>query len=185
MNKSVLMNSDINESSEIDYVADSSFQDHTLFQILDIQYVCAENRLRHLITRISCRFLQLFYNIPKSNLSNFQFICSLLVIPDLSGKSGKLASCNILSGISQFLKKPGSRLIALRVNACRVKRIGAACNTHETSALLECFRSKLRNLQKIFSACETAILLTVNYNVLRNSLGNTGNILKKGSRSSI
>ena len=122
MNKSVLMNSDINESSEIDYVADSSFQDHTLFQILDIQYVCAENRLRHLITRISCRFLQLFYNIPKSNLSNFQFICSLLVIPDLSGKSGKLASCNILSGISQFLKKPGSRLIALRVNACRVER---------------------------------------------------------------
>ena len=87
MNKSVLMNSDINESSEIDYVADSSFQDHTLFQILNIQYVCAENRLRHLISWVAGWFFQLFYNITKCDLTNFQLCCRLLIIPDLSGKS--------------------------------------------------------------------------------------------------
>ena len=128
MNKSVSMNSDINKSSGNRLRCGQFLRDHTLFQILDIG--TSVRRIGFGISsRGSCRFLQLFYNIPKSDLSNFQFISSLLVIPIcLESPASALPAISSAEypAVSQEAWKPPH---SSRVNACRVKRIGAACNT--------------------------------------------------------
>ena len=185
MHKSVLMHSDIHKGTKIDYITDSSFQNHALLQILDIKNVSTKDWLWHLVTRVTGRLLKLFYDITKCNLTNFQLCCQFLVILNLSSKSFQLSSCNIFSRISQLFKKAGCSLIALRMYTGGIKRIGSACNTHEACTLLECFWSQLSNLEKLFSGSKAAILFSINNNILGYSFGNTGNILKKRCRSCI
>ena len=53
MNKSVLMNSDIYETTKVDYVTNSSLKHHSGLKIFHIKNVTSKNRCRHALTRIS------------------------------------------------------------------------------------------------------------------------------------
>ena len=55
--QSVLVNSDIYESTEVYDVTYSSLQNHTRLQILHIQDITAKDWLRHILTRIPARLL--------------------------------------------------------------------------------------------------------------------------------
>ena len=66
-----------------------------------------------------------------------------------------------------------------------VQRIFASCDPCETCTLLKGFRTKLGNLKKLSSCLETAVFLTVGYNILCDGLADSGNILQKGCRRSI
>ena len=83
MHQSILMHSDIYESSKINHISHCTLKDHTLFQILHIKYIRPQNRFRHLISWVSCRFFQLFNDVTKCRLSYAKLLCELLVIFDL------------------------------------------------------------------------------------------------------
>ena len=76
--QSILMYTDIDKCPKINYITYGSFKDHAFFQVLHIKYICSQYRLRHLITRISCRFFQLFDNITKCRFTNAKLFCQFL-----------------------------------------------------------------------------------------------------------
>ena len=83
MHQSILMNTDIHKCPEINDITDSSLKDHTFFEVFHIKYICTKYRFRHLITWISCRFFQFFYNIAKCRLTDSQLFCKLLIVLNL------------------------------------------------------------------------------------------------------
>ena len=66
-----------------------------------------------------------------------------------------------------------------------VQGIFASCDPCETCTLLKGFRTKLGNLKKLSSCLETAIFLTVGYDILCDGLTDSGNILQEGGRCRI
>lgn len=65
MDKSVLMNTDIDKCAEVDYISDRAFKLHSLFQILDVENITSEHWCWQFITGISARFGKFLYNIVK------------------------------------------------------------------------------------------------------------------------
>ena len=82
VNKSVLMHADIDECTEVNDVAHGSLQDHADLQVLHIENIGAQDRARHLVTRVTARLLQLFDDIAQRNLADTDLLCHLLVIFD-------------------------------------------------------------------------------------------------------
>ena len=86
MHQSVLMNSDIYKSTEINNITNRSLQDHSFFQVFHIKDICAKYRSRHFLSWITSRFFQFLYDIPKSNLSYPKLFCQLFAVFDFTGK---------------------------------------------------------------------------------------------------
>ena len=185
MHQSILMNTDIHKCPEINDITDSSLKDHTFFEVFHIKYICTEYRFRHFISWITSWFFQFFYDITKSDLSNSQFLCQFFVIFDLSGNSGKFASCNILWFITQFFQKFFCRFIAFRMYTGCIQRIFATGDTSKTCTLFKGFRSQFGNFQKLTTAFKSSVFFSVSYDVLCNSLADAGNIFQKGCRGRI
>lgn len=74
MNKSVLMNADIDKCAEVDYISDRAFKLHPLFQILDVENITSEHWCRQFVTGISARFGKFLYNIVKGRKSDSENI---------------------------------------------------------------------------------------------------------------
>ena len=180
MHQSILMNPDIHKCPEINDITDSSLQDHALFEIFHIKYICAEYRFRHLITWISCRFFQFFYNIAKCRLTNSQLFRQLLIILDLFGNTTQFTTRNIFRCVAKLFKNFLCCLIAFRMHTCRIKRIPASGDTRKTCTLLKRFRSEFRYFEKLTTAFKSAVFFTVCNDILSNHFTDAGNIFQKG-----
>ena len=141
VHQTVLMYTDIYKCTEINNITDSSLQHHSFFQIFHFKNVWTKDRFRHVITRVTGRFLQFFHNITKCNLTDSQFCCHLLIVFYLQGKSKEISCHNIIWLISKFWKKCRCCFIALRMYTCCIQRILSTGNTHETCTLFKCLRS--------------------------------------------
>ena len=180
MDQTVLMNSDIYKSTEVNNIADSSLQYHTLFQVFHIQDIGTEDRFRHLISWISGRFFQLFYDITKSRLTDLQLFCQFSVIADLSGNASKFTLCHIFRCVAKFFQEFFGCVVALRMDTGCIQRIFAPCDPCETCTLLKSFRSQLGNFQKFSSCLETAVFFTVSDDIFCNGFADSGNVFQKG-----
>ena len=123
MNQTVLMNSDIYESAEINNISDRSGKHHFWLEILKIEYIVTENWGRQSISYITSRFFKLSYYIYKSRFAYSKlfgsFLSSLFV--NLGSQQIKLSLLYVLHGIFKHLKKRLSSRIALGVNTGVIK----------------------------------------------------------------
>ena len=103
MNKPVLMYPDIDESAKVNDITHGSLQYHSRCQILHFENIAAQDWLRHVFTRITCRLLQFFYNIAKGQFTNFKLCRKFLVIRNLFRDSDHRTVADIFQCISQFL----------------------------------------------------------------------------------
>jgi len=83
MHQSILMHPDIYESSKVNHVSHCTLKDHAFFQVLHVKHIRSQNRLRHLISRIPCRFFQFFDDVTKCRFSYAELLGKLLIILDL------------------------------------------------------------------------------------------------------
>ena len=65
------MYTDIHKCAEINNISDCSLEDHPLFQILHIKHIRTQDRLWHLVARITPRLAQLLYDIWMSQILRF------------------------------------------------------------------------------------------------------------------
>ena len=180
MHQSILMNTDIHKCPEINDITDSSLKDHTFFEVFHIKYICTKYRFRHLITWISCRFFQFFYNIAKCRLTNSQLFRQLLIILDLFGNTTQLTAGNIFRCVAKLFKNFLCCIIAFRMHTCRIKRILASGDTRKTCTLLKRFRSEFRYFEKLTTAFKSAVFFTVCNNIFRDHFTDAGNVFQKG-----
>ena len=73
MHQSVLMNANIDKRTKINDVAHGSFQNHPRRQVFDLKHIAAQNRLWHVLSRVSRRLLQLLDDVLQRHLSHTQF----------------------------------------------------------------------------------------------------------------
>ena len=173
MHKSILMYTDIDKCPKVNYITYGSFKDHAFFQVLHIKYICSQYRLRHLITRISCRFFQLFDNVTKCRFTNAKLFCQFFVILNLSGNTTQFANSDIFWFVSQFFQNLLRSFIAFRMNTCRIQRILSACDTCKTCTLFKCFRSEFCNFEKLTTTFKSSVLFPISHDVLRNHFTDT------------
>ncbi len=164
------MDADIYKRTKINDIAYCSLQHHTRSQVLHIQYVAAQNRLRHILPGVTPRFLQLLHNVAQGHFTNAQRLRHFFIILYLFRNPGKFPACKILCPAVQFFQQQHCRAVALRMDAGSVKRISASLNAHKPGALFVCLRPQLCHFQKLFPLCKPAVLLSVCHDIFCNCL---------------
>ena len=81
------MNTNIDKRAKINDVAHGSFQNHPRRQVFDLKHIAAQNRLWHVLSRVSRRLLQLLDNVLQRHLSHTQFFREFFVVMDLFGNA--------------------------------------------------------------------------------------------------
>ena len=140
MHQTVLMHTYIHKCSEIDHVSHRSFEDHALFQVLHIQDICAQHRFRHLLTGITSRLGELFYNVPQGHLTHAQLFRHLFVVFHIIYR---IAAKDIRRLHSHAVQEFFCCFIALGMDTGGIQRILPACDAQEAGTLLKGFRPQL------------------------------------------
>ena len=164
MYKSVLMHTDIDKCSEINNISNRALESHAGLQVLHLEDVAPEHRLRELLTGIARRLLDLGHDVLE---------CYLTAVK-LTGKCGKVCDCLsersdcflVLDLAADLLKECSCLRIGLRVYCRRIKRLFASRDPAEARTLLESFGSELGDLQELRSRAEPSVLFSVCNDVL-------------------
>ena len=107
MEKSVVVNADINEATEVDYVTDGALKLHTGAEVGDIENVGRENGSGSIIADVSAGLLKLGDNIKERRLTASELASELCgsVLLNLESEERKVAGGNVLGGEIKSLKK--------------------------------------------------------------------------------
>ena len=144
VDQSVLMDANIHKHAEVNDISYCAGQNHTGFQILDLQHILAENGRRQLITGISAGFAQLLGNVDECRLTDAAVLGGLgaAVFLQLSGQGRQIAALGAVQQRQQLL----GGLIGLRMDTGIVQQLLAFRNPKEAGTLLKSLGTQLGNL---------------------------------------
>ena len=149
------MQTNVNESSEVNYVFDFACHLHSDSQILKLNDAFLHDWSRVSVAWVAVGLSKLFDDVVQSCLTDVVFFdeCFFCI------------SRNLFSALYEIQDFTGN-VIVLRVNPSVVERVRAFCDFQEACALLECLWSKSWNFFELFTACDFAVLVTVSNDFL-------------------
>ena len=181
MNQSVLVNTDINESAEVNNISDRSFQLHAGLEILHIHNICTEHRRWKLITRIAAGAHKLLSDILHCRDTYADFFGNLFFAEsgNLFAEIADFVFCGVIDCVAADFKQSLCGGIAFRVNTRVIKKIFALRYAHEAGTLLKCLCAELWHFFELRPRSKFAVFLTVSDNIFCNGRVDSGNPCQK------
>ena len=106
MKQTVVVNTDINEATEVNNVSYSTLKLHIGLKVVDVENVGGKNRSGRIVTDIAAGLLKLGDNIEKSGLATAKLASELLdaVLLCLEAKERKISASYVLNAEAESLK---------------------------------------------------------------------------------
>ena len=148
VNKSVLVNTNVNKCAKVDNVTHGSGQFHIGLEVLDAEDIIAQNGRRKRIADVAAGLFKLAQNILKSRLTNAE-LCGNVgnsLALNLGGEVLEITLCYILFGLTKVCKQGCGCLVGFGVNAGVIEDFLTAGNTQKACCLLVCLGTDARNL---------------------------------------
>ena len=179
--KTVVVNTDVNEATEVDNVADGALELHAGLKVGDVENVGGEDGSGRIVTDISAGLLKLGDNVVEGGLTAAKLTGELCdaVLLCLEAKESEVSCGNVLGGEIESLKKVKRYVVGLGVNSGVVKDLLTAGDTKEACALGECLLTDLRNLKYLGAVLELTVLLSILNDVLCSGCIDARNVGKK------
>ena len=163
VDESVLMNTDIDEGSEVGDVGDDARQLHAFAQVVNGLHAGVELELLNLFARVAPGFLQLVHDVGKGGESDVAGHISLYVnLCTLVGLADKVGD-----GAMTILGHLLHNAIALRMNSRVVEWVLGIRDAQESGTLLIGGRTQAGHLLQLCTRGEGSVLFPVIHNVLR------------------
>ena len=147
VDEAVLMDTDIDKSTEVGNVGDDARQDHAFYQVIDGCDILVELKLLYLFTRVATGFLQFLHDVGKGG--------DTYLVSDIAADVDRLTFlfvCNQIGNrTTEVLRHLLHDCIALWVDGSVIEWILCPRNTQETGTLLEGGRSEARHFLELGS----------------------------------
>ena len=166
MNQAVLMDTEVDECTELRDVADGTFKDHADLQILDVLNTVIEPRDLEVGARVTPRFFQLGKNVLHGDSAKF-FV----------GKGFRLQCADHFAAAHHLPRRTLQRCehaldhrVSFRVHARFVQGVVASTDAQKPGSLLESLGPEPANLHQLLAALERAIRVAPAHDVGRHRL---------------
>ena len=180
--KTVVVNTDVYEATEVNNVSDSTLKLHIRLQVSDLKNVGGEHGSGSIVTNVSSGLLKLGDYVLEGGLTTAELASELChsVLLSLKTKERKIVASHILGSELEAVKKLICDCIGLGVNTGGVEHVLSTGDTKEAGTLGERLVTDLGNLKKLLSGLELAVCLSVRYDVLCRGGIDTRNVGKEG-----
>ena len=172
MDKTVLVNTDIDKTSEVGDVGDDARQFHADGEVVDGVYVFVELEHLELRSRVATGFVQFVHDVLQRGhpdrfgdvILQFDLLPELFVGHQVGDRTVQVGGHLI------------DHFVAFRVYSTGVQGVLCATYAEESGSLLEGFGSEARHFHQCFAGGESPVLVAVIHDVLRQGRSDAGNV---------
>src|ERR1700722_16403005 len=172
MHQAILMNADVDESSELGDVGDDAFERHPHLQVRDLFHVVLKAGREKRITRVAPGLAQLFQNIVQSIDSGGQTAAVEFL-------QERRLFYEPLDWHVQVLGDLFHHRVGLGMHSRNVERVFALADSQETGGLLESLGADAGNGGQLNTGAKTAMFITELDDLLRHAFVDTGHIAQQ------
>jgi hypothetical protein len=157
MHKPRVLQTDVDESAEVDHVEYGALEFHPGSEVLELENPLLENRFGKIVSRITFGTAKGLYDIPERKLTDGQFLGKFSQIggSELLVNFGE--SVPVANDVRRKLKlgeQASGGVIAFRVNPSPVEWVGRVQDLQESGSLSEGGRADALNLRQLAAIAE-------------------------------
>ena len=166
MHEAVLVHTHVDEGTKVDDVAHRALEFHAGLQVVDGKCRAAKDHLGRVVARVATGLLELVNDVDERQGAAVQVACQRRDAAQTALNVGHAAAAELAGFNACALQDGRGHLVALGMDACRVKWVLTAANAQKARGVEICLGSQLGDLLKLAAIGKGAVFLAVGHDIL-------------------